>query len=97
MIDEAVSKLVAYALCTGLFQPQRPIQKWAAGATSWRTAHDQCEKRDPVHPCHPPAVGHDSGGFYQADALTDFLDEVTLQCQYHFFGHYHTNKIIRKK
>ena len=45
------------------------------------------------------ASSHDiSGGFYKADALTDFLDEITQRCQfrYHCFGHYHTNTVIRK-
>ena len=40
-----------------------------------------------------------SGGFYQADALTDFLDEITQRCEfkYNFFGHYHMDRIIQKK
>lgn len=45
------------------------------------------------------ASSHDiSGRFYKADALTDFLDEITQRCQfrYHCFGHYHTNTVIRK-
>ena len=34
-----------------------------------------------------------------ADALTDFLEEVSQRCQfrYHFFGHYHTDRVIREK
>jgi len=40
-----------------------------------------------------------SGGLYQRDALTDFFDEVSWQCQfkYWFFGHYHENIVIEKK
>ena len=50
--------------------------------------------------CCPTSVQDElSGGFYQADALTDFLEEVSQRCRfkYHFFGHYHTNRIIREK
>ena len=52
-----------------------------------------------THCCSTSVQDELSGGFYQADALTDFLDEITQRCQfqYHFFGHYHTNKIIQKK
>ena len=52
-----------------------------------------------THCCSTSVQDELSGGFYQADALTDFLDEVTQRCQfqYHFFGHYHTNKIIQEK
>ena len=52
-----------------------------------------------THCCSTSVQDELSGGFYQADALTDFLDEVTERCQfeYHFFGHYHTNKIIQEK
>ena len=33
------------------------------------------------------------------DALTDFLEEVCQRCQfkYHFFGHYHSNLVLRQK
>ena len=33
------------------------------------------------------------------DELTDFLEEVRLRCQfqYHFFGHYHGDLVIRQK
>ena len=50
--------------------------------------------------CCPTSVQDElSGGFYQADALTDFLEEVSQRCKfrYQFFGHYHTNKVIREK
>ncbi len=50
--------------------------------------------------CCPTSVQDElSGGMYQADRLTDFLDEVTQKCQfrYHFFGHYHDNKVVQKK
>ena len=35
----------------------------------------------------------------KADALTDFLEEVAQRCQfkYQFFGHYHSNRVIRGK
>ena len=50
--------------------------------------------------CCPSSVQDElSNGFYQADALTDFLDEIAQRCRfrYQFFGHYHTNKVIREK
>ena len=33
------------------------------------------------------------------DALTDFLEEVSLRCQFQawFFGHYHSDRIVKKK
>ena len=40
--------------------------------------------------CCPTSVQDElSGGFYKADALTDFLEEVSQRCRfkYHFFGH----------
>ena len=52
-----------------------------------------------THCCSTSVQDELSGGFYKSDTLTDFLDEVTQRCQfeYHFFGHYHTNKIIQDK
>lgn len=50
--------------------------------------------------CGPTSVQNElSRGFYKADALTDFLDEVTGRCQFRnwFFGHYHDNGTIRRK
>ena len=50
--------------------------------------------------CCPTSVQDElSGSFYKADALTDFLEEVVQRCKfsYHFFGHYHTNRVIREK
>ena len=50
--------------------------------------------------CCPTSVQDElSGGFYKADALTDFLEEVAQRCQfkYQFFGHYHTNRVIWEK
>ena len=50
--------------------------------------------------CCPSSVQDElSSGFYQADALTDFLDEIAQRCRfrYQFFGHYHTNRVIREK
>ena len=55
---------------------------------------------DPDDPhCCPTSVQDElGGGFYQANALTDFLDEVAQQrgFKYLFFGHYHDNKIVQK-
>ena len=53
-----------------------------------------------VSHCGPTSVQEEvGGGFYKADALTDFLEEVAERCQfkYWFFGHYHDNSVIRKK
>ncbi len=50
--------------------------------------------------CCPTSVQDElSGGFYKADTLTDFLEEVAQRCRfrYQFFGHYHTNRVIREK
>ena len=50
--------------------------------------------------CCPSSVQDElSSGSYQADTLTDFLDEIAQRCRfrYQFFGHYHTNKVIREK
>lgn len=50
--------------------------------------------------CCPTSVQDElSCGFYKSDALTDFLEEVSQRCrfQYQFFGHYHTNRVIRGK
>ncbi len=50
--------------------------------------------------CYSTSVQDElSGGFYQADTLTDFLDEITQRCEfkYHFFGHYNMDRIIQKK
>ena len=37
-----------------------------------------------------------SGGFYQKDRLTDYLDQVREQCSFRhwFFGHYHENRDV---
>ena len=52
-----------------------------------------------THCCSTSVQDELSGGFYQADTLTDFLEEVTRRCKfkYHFFGHYHMDRIIQKK
>ena len=53
-----------------------------------------------VSHCGPTSVQEEvGGGFYKADALTDFLEEVAERCRfkYWFFGHYHDNGVIRKK
>ncbi len=50
--------------------------------------------------CCPTSVQDElSNGFYKADTLTDFLEEVAQRCRfrYQFFGHYHTNRVIREK
>ena len=50
--------------------------------------------------CGPTSVQDElSGGFYKADHLTDFLDEVAERCEFRnwFLGHYHVNSVIRKK
>lgn len=49
--------------------------------------------------CCPSSIQDElSGGMYQRDALTDFLDEIRQRCQfkYWFFGHYHSNAVIQK-
>ena len=40
-----------------------------------------------------------SGGFYQKDRLTDYLDRVREQCSFRrwFFGHYHENMEIGER
>lgn len=37
-----------------------------------------------------------SGGFYQKDALTDYLDQILELCRFRhwFFGHYHENRDV---
>lgn len=50
--------------------------------------------------CGPTSVQEEvGGGFYKADTLTDFLEEVAERCQfkYWFFGHYHNNGVVRDK
>ena len=50
--------------------------------------------------CAPNSIQDElSGGMYQRDALTDFLDELRQRCQfkYWFFGHYHQNAVIQKQ
>lgn len=80
---------------------------WAAelpNEEEYRTARINLEKNGWVvdyiiSHCCPTSVQNELGGaFYQADALTDFLEDVTQRCQfkYHFFGHYHSNGVFRK-
>lgn len=40
-----------------------------------------------------------SGGNYEADSLTDYLEEIKERCQFKkwFFGHYHDNRNISEK
>ena len=50
--------------------------------------------------CCPTSVQEELGaGFYQADVLTDFLEEISRRCKfkYWFFGHLHDNRVIREK
>ncbi len=50
--------------------------------------------------CGPTSVQNElSRGFYRADTLTDFLEEVAEQCRFRnwFLGHYHVNAVIQKK
>ena len=50
--------------------------------------------------CSPSSIQDTfSGGLFQRDALTDFLDEVRERCrfQYWFFGHYHENMVVEKE
>ena len=50
--------------------------------------------------CCPTSVQDELGaGFYQADALTDFLEEIAQKCRfrYWFFGHLHDNRAVQKR
>lgn len=81
---------------------------WAAELPSeeeYQTARANLDKHDwtvdyIVTHCCPTLVQDElGGGAFQADHLTDFLDEVARKCQfkYWFFGHYHDDGVIRKK
>lgn len=81
---------------------------WAAELPSeaeYQTARANLEKHGwavdyIVTHCCPTSVQDElSGGAFQADHLTDFLDEVAQRCQfrYWFFGHYHDNGVVREK
>jgi len=52
-----------------------------------------------THCCPSSVQDTFSGGLYQKDTLTEFLDEIRQRCQfkYWFFGHYHENMVIEKK
>ena len=52
-----------------------------------------------THCCPSSIQDTFSGGLFQRDALTDFLDEVRERCrfQYWFFGHYHENMVVEKE
>ena len=52
-----------------------------------------------THCCPSSIQDTFSGGLFQRDALTNFLDEVRERCrfQYWFFGHYHENMMVEKK
>lgn len=50
--------------------------------------------------CAPSSIADIlGGGSYQADALTDFLEDIRRRCSftYWFFGHYHDNRVVMKK
>lgn len=50
--------------------------------------------------CCPTSIQETlSGGMYQHDALTDFLEEIRQRCKFEFwfFGHYHENRTIDEK
>ncbi len=51
------------------------------------------------HCCPSSVMDIISGGTYQRDHLTDFLDEINERCafDYWFFGHYHDNRAIMRK
>ncbi len=73
--------------------------------TEYRTARANLEKcgwtvNYIVTHCCPTSVQEELGaGFYQADALTDFLEELSQRCQFEnwFFGHYHDNRAVEQK
>ena len=52
-----------------------------------------------THCCSTSVQDELGGGAFQADRLTDFLDEVAQKCKfkYWFFGHYHDNGVVEKK
>ena len=81
---------------------------WAAELPSeeeYQTARDSLDKCGwkvdyIITHCCPTSVQDElSGGAFQADHLTDFLDEVARRCQfrYWFFGHYHDDGVIGEK
>ena len=75
--------------------------RWAApAATISRTASWSRTVDYILTHCGPTSIQNDLlGPLSKPDALTDFLEEIGQRCRfkYHFFGHYHGNKIIRKK
>lgn len=84
------------------------ISWWAAELPSdeeYRTARANLEANGwqvdyIVTHCCPTSVQDElSGGAFQTDHLTDFLDEVAekTQFRYWFFGHYHDNGVLREK
>ena len=75
------------------------------GEDEYRTAREALDKTGwdvdyiITHCCPSSIQDTFSGGLFQRDALTDFLDEVRERCrfQYWFFGHYHENMVVEKK
>lgn len=49
--------------------------------------------------CCPTSIAKKISVHYQADRLTDFLEEVLRRCgfDYWFFGHYHDNQVIDER
>ena len=75
------------------------------GEDEYRTAREALDKTGwdvdyiITHCCPSSIQDTFSGGLFQRDALTDFLDEVRERCrfQYWFFGHYHENMVVEKE
>ena len=46
--------------------------------------------------CAPTTIQQNISGSFQPDKLTDFLNEVRVRSQFHYwlFGHYHGNQMI---
>ena len=49
--------------------------------------------------CAPTTIQQNISGSFQPDKLTDFLNEVRVRSQFHYwlFGHYHGNQMIAEK
>ena len=75
------------------------------GEDEYRTSREALDKAGwdvdyiITHCCPSSIQDTFSGGLFQRDALTDFLDEVRERCrfQYWFFGHYHENMVVEKE
>lgn len=51
------------------------------------------------HCCSSSTQALLSGGWYEPDELTDYLEEIRMRCQFKkwFFGHYHDDRAINDK